>query len=63
MGSPITPTDVAKMMRHISRVLDFITDDVIQTIARSLPLLTELDLKDRPEYEPDEDLSDLGIQS
>ncbi|PWA76458.1 F-box domain, cyclin-like protein [Artemisia annua] len=61
--APITPADAAQTLTHISLVLDKITDDVIQTIARCLPLLTELDLKDRPEYEPFDDLSDLGVQS
>ncbi|GKD67862.1 F-box domain, cyclin-like protein [Tanacetum coccineum] len=62
-GLPITHANAAQTLTHISLVLDVITDEVIQTIARCLPLLTELDLKDRPKYEPYDDLSDLGVQS
>ncbi|GJU37147.1 F-box domain, cyclin-like protein [Tanacetum coccineum] len=65
MGLPITHVDAAQTLTHISLVIDIITDEVIQTIARCLPLLTELDLKDRLEHEPlpFDDLSDLGVQS
>ncbi|GJZ34840.1 F-box domain, cyclin-like protein [Tanacetum coccineum] len=63
MGLPITHADAAQTLTHISLVLDIITDEVIQTIARCLPLLTELDLKDMPGHEPYDDLSDLGVQS
>nr|GFB14950.1 F-box domain, cyclin-like protein [Tanacetum cinerariifolium] len=62
-GLPITHANAAQTLTNISLVLKVITDEVIQTIARSLPLLTELDLKDSPGHEPYDDLSDLGVQS
>ncbi|KAI3769073.1 hypothetical protein L6452_00169 [Arctium lappa] len=63
LGVLIAPTIFGQSLTHISLVLDSITDVLLRTIAHSLPLLVELDLKDRPTSEPSDDLSDVGIQS
>ncbi|KAL8205585.1 hypothetical protein R6Q57_009136 [Mikania cordata] len=50
-------------LTHISLVIDIISDTLLYDIAYCLPLLVELDLKDRSISEPSDDLSNLGIQS
>lgn len=51
-------------LRSLSLVLDFITDRLMTAITSSLPLLVELDLKDRPCKEPKlpNDLTSIGLQ-
>ncbi|XP_071725741.1 F-box protein At-B-like [Rutidosis leptorrhynchoides] len=60
---PISLTNLGRTLSRISLVLDIITNEFLCTIVNGLPLLTELDLKDRPtsEFSPD-DLSDVGVQ-
>ncbi|KVI10288.1 F-box domain, cyclin-like protein [Cynara cardunculus var. scolymus] len=63
LGILIAPASFGQTLTHLSLVLDCITDVLLRSIAHSLPLLAELDLKDRPTSEPSDDLSDVGIQS
>nr|XP_043618754.1 F-box protein At-B-like [Erigeron canadensis] len=60
---PVGLTTFGKALTHISLVLDIICDTLVRTIVHGLPLLSELDLKDRPTSEPSDDLSDFGLQS
>ncbi|KAL7591233.1 hypothetical protein Lser_V15G35496 [Lactuca serriola] len=60
---PIPHTTFSQTLTQISLVLDTITDLLLHTITHSLPLLTDLALKDQPSSDTSDDLSDLGIQS
>ncbi|KAF6145981.1 hypothetical protein GIB67_033340 [Kingdonia uniflora] len=52
-------------LQTLSLVLDIISDDLILTITHSLPLLAELDLKDKPTREQllQRDFTNIGVQS
>ncbi|GKD30488.1 F-box domain, cyclin-like protein [Tanacetum coccineum] len=59
----VAPMPVRETLTHVSLVLDNITNAIIPSILKSLSLLTELDLKDRPTSKSSDDLSDIGFQS
>ncbi|KAJ0508646.1 putative leucine-rich repeat domain superfamily [Helianthus annuus] len=61
--APVTPMIFGQALTHVSLVVDVISDTLLRAITRGLPLLVELDLKDRPTSEPTDVLSNLGIQS
>lgn len=59
------PVPFGQTLTHMSLVVNNITNALLYSISLTLPLLVELDLKDRPLYEEvhaEDDLSDLGIQ-
>ncbi|CAH9083734.1 unnamed protein product [Cuscuta europaea] len=49
----------------LSLVLDIISDELVVSIVKSLPFLVDLDLEDRPKWEPEvhRDLTNIGLQS
>ncbi|CAI9088099.1 OLC1v1022338C2 [Oldenlandia corymbosa var. corymbosa] len=51
------------MLRNLSLVLDVISDELIRCLYNALPLLVELNLKDRPSQQPSlpRDLSNNGL--
>nr|GEX11083.1 hypothetical protein [Tanacetum cinerariifolium] len=59
----VAPMPVRETLTRVSLVLDNITNAIILSILKSLPPLTELDLKDRPTSKSSDDLSDIGFQS
>ncbi|KAI7752127.1 hypothetical protein M8C21_031651, partial [Ambrosia artemisiifolia] len=63
VAQPVARVIFGQALTHVSLVVDIISDTLLQTIARGLPLLVELDLKDLPTFEPLDELTDLGIQS
>lgn len=59
----VAPMAIRETLTRVSLVLDNITNAIILGISQTLPLLTELDLKDRPASKSSDDLSDIGFQS
>ncbi|KAI7752126.1 hypothetical protein M8C21_031650 [Ambrosia artemisiifolia] len=60
---PVVPVIFGQALTHLSLVVDVISDTLLRAIAHGLPLLVELDIKDRPTSQPLDELSNSGIQS
>lgn len=64
-SKPLPPRDACFNLRILSLVLHIISNELVFYIVESLPCLVELDLEDRPCFEPEMplDLNNMGLQS